>query len=109
MKIAITASENGWDEQVDSRFGRARGFFVIDTDDGTTSFIDNDANVDAAHGAGTSAAKSVIDAGVQVVISGDVGPKAATVLEAGGVQIMRGVKDVSIKEAYESYQKGDLV
>lgn len=108
MKIAITASGNGWDEQVDSRFGRARGFFIVDTEDGATSFIDNDANVQVAHGAGTSAAKSVINAGVQVVISGDVGPKAAMVLESGGVKIVSGVTDVSIKEAYEQYQAGGL-
>jgi len=108
MKIAITASGNGWEEQVDERFGRARGFFVIDTDAGTTSYIDNDANADVAHGAGTSAASAVINAGVEIVISGDVGPKAARVLEAGGVKIMTGVKDISIREAYDAYESGEL-
>ncbi|MEJ2722362.1 MAG: NifB/NifX family molybdenum-iron cluster-binding protein [bacterium] len=74
MKIAITASGNGWDKPIDSRFGRARGFFVIDTENDETSYIDNEENFQAAHGAGPSAAKSVIDAGVEIVISGELGP-----------------------------------
>jgi predicted Fe-Mo cluster-binding NifX family protein len=108
MKIAITACGDGWQERVDSRFGRAMGFFVVDTDDDRTSYIDNMINLQAAHGAGTSAAQSIVAAGVEIVISGEIGPKAASVLKAAGVRVMSGVKDVSIKEAYDLYQQGNL-
>ena len=108
MKIAIIANGNGWEQQADSRFGRARGFFVVDTENDETSYIDNEVNLRADHGAGPSAAKSVIDAGVEVVISAEVGPKAAIALKAGGVKVMTGIGEVSLKEAYTLYKDGRL-
>jgi predicted Fe-Mo cluster-binding NifX family protein len=108
MKIAISACGNGWDHQVDERFGRAAGFFVVDTTDNATSYIDNGANTEAGHGAGTGAARSVVDAGVSVVVTGRIGPKAGAVLRAAGVNVMTGVGRTSVREAYEQYQRGAL-
>ena len=108
MKIAISACGNGWEEQVDDRFGRAVGFFIVDTDDNPTSYIDNGATVDTAHGAGTGAAQAIVDAGVGVVITVKIGPKAGSVLKAAGVKVMTGVGQTSIREAYDRYQQGNL-
>ena len=108
MKVAISATGDGWDAGVDPRFGRARGFFIIDTDTTQTVYLDNLDNVDAAHGAGTGAAQAVADAGVQVVLAPRVGPKAAAVLDAAGIKVLHGVEHVSIREAYERYQEGTL-
>ena len=108
MKVAISAMGNGWDELVDPRFGRAQGFFVIDTETKKTSYLDNQANVEVGHGAGTGAAKAVVDAGVQVVLTPHVGPKAASVLDAAGIKTLGGVEHASLKEAYERYQAGTL-
>lgn len=108
MKIAFTAYGNSWKEQVDIRFGRAKGFFVVDTETNATSFIDNTQNVEAQHGAGTSAARAVVDAGIQEIITGKVGPKAGSVLKSAGVKVLSGIGYMSIEEAYERYKKGDL-
>lgn len=108
MKIAFTAYGNSWKEQVDIRFGRAKGFFVVDTESNATSYIDNSKNVEAEHGAGTSAARAVIDAGVKELITGKVGPKAGSVLKNGGIRVLSGIGYTTIEEAYERYKKGDL-
>ncbi|MBD3223966.1 MAG: dinitrogenase iron-molybdenum cofactor biosynthesis protein [Caldithrix sp.] len=108
MKIAFTTSGKGWKDPVDIRFGRAKGFFIVDTETNATDYIDNSENMDTAHGAGTNAAKSIIDAGVKVLITGKTGPKAGQVLKAGGVKVLGGIGYASLEEAYDRYQKGLL-
>jgi len=108
MKIAFTAYGNSWREQVDIRFGRAKGFFIVDTETNETSYIDNSENIKTAQGAGTNAAQAIVEAGVKKLISGKVGPKAGAVLKAGGVKVLGGIGYTSIKEAYERYKKGML-
>ncbi len=105
MKIAFTTSGNSWRDPIDIRFGRARGFFVVDTETGETDFIDNISNVEAAQGAGTSAAQSIVEAGVKELITGKVGPKAASVLKTAGIKVWGGIGYGSIQEAYERYKK----
>jgi len=108
MKIAITATADGWSEKIDERFGRAKGFFICSTDDDATTFIDNHENVDAGHGAGTSSAQSLVDAGVKVVISGRMGPKAGAALRAGGVKMYVCGDAPTVEDAYERFRKGEL-
>lgn len=108
MKIAFTAYGNSWREQVDIRFGRAKGFFIVDTETNETSYIDNKENVAAAQGAGTSAAQAVVEAGVKELVTGKVGPKAGAVLKAGGVKVLGGIGYASIEEAYQRYKRGML-
>ena len=108
MKIAFTAYGNSWQEQVDIRFGRARGFFIVDTETDETSYIDNKESMTAAHGAGISAAQAVVEAGVKELITGKVGPKAGSVLKAAGVKVLGGIGYASIEEAYNRYKKDML-
>ena len=108
MKVAFTAYGNSWKEQVDIRFGRAKGYFVVETDTDETSYIDNSVNVEAAHGAGTSASQSIVDAGIKILVTGKVGPKAGEVLKVGGVKVLGGIGYTSIEDAYEKYKKGVL-
>jgi len=108
MRIAISATGDGWDEGVDPRFGRAHGFFIIDTDTSQTSYLENLANVEAGHGAGTTAAGAVVHAGAQVVLTPRVGPKAAAVLDAAGIKTLTGVENATIREAYERFLAGSL-
>jgi predicted Fe-Mo cluster-binding NifX family protein len=93
---------------VDPRFGRAQGFFIVDTETTQTSYLDNSANVEASHGAGTGAAAAVAGARVQVVLTPRVGPKAASVLEEAGIKVLGGVEHASIREAYDKFREGTL-
>jgi len=108
MKIAFTAYGNSWREQVDIRFGRAKGFFIVDTETNETSYIDNKENIAAAHGAGTGAAQAIVEADVKELITGKVGPNAGSVLKAAGIKVLGGIGYASIKETYDRYKKGML-
>ena len=108
MKVAFTAQGDGWREKIDLRFGRARGFFIVDTENEQTEFVDNKTNVEAAHGAGTSAAQTVINAGVKALVTGSVGPKAGSVLKAAGIKVYVVEGGTSLKDAYEMFKQGKL-
>jgi len=51
---------------VDSRFGRAAFFLVVDTESGSVETHSNDQNVNAAQGAGIQAAEAVARLGADV-------------------------------------------
>ncbi len=108
MKVAFTAQGNGWYEKVDLRFGRAKGFFIVDTESEQTEYLDNTVNLEAAHGAGTSAAQNVINSGVQALVTGSVGPKAGSVLKAAGINVYTVEGGTTLKEAFERFKQGKL-
>lgn len=87
MKIAISTSGDGLDAPVDSRFGRAPRFMIIDSVSRTFSMIDNTQNLNAEQGAGIQSAQHVVDAGVSAVITGHAGPKAFKVLAAAKIDV----------------------
>ncbi len=107
MKLAISAETDQLSGPVDSRFGRARGFLIHDTETGENSFIDNTQNLNSAQGAGIQSAKTVINAGAGVLISGNVGPKAFAALESAKIEIYTGAKG-SVGDAIEEYRAGRL-
>lgn len=108
MKVAFSTYGNSWKEQIDIRFGRAKGFFIVDTESNLTEYLDNSVHVNSAQGAGTGAAQALVESGVQVLITGKVGPKAGQVLKAAGVSAFGGIGYTSIEEAYNKYKKGLL-
>ncbi len=108
MKVAITTQAEGWDAKIDPRFGRARGFWIIDTDTGEAEFIDNNENFEAAHGAGTSSAQKMIENKVNVLISGSVGPKAGSVLKAAGIKIYLTNENLTVREAFDRFKNNKL-
>ncbi len=108
MKVAFTAQGDGWREKVDIRFGRAKGFFIVDTDTDQAKYLDNTLNLEAAHGAGTSAGQNVIDTGAQALVTGSVGPKAGSVLKAAGIKVYTVEGGTSLKDAYELFKQGKL-
>ncbi len=91
MKIAVSVVDNNPKAEVDQRFGRARGFLIYDTDTDSYTYIDNTESDTMSHGAGINAAQKLVDAGVNVVLTGQVGPKAYDVLTTGGVEIVTGI------------------
>ena len=106
MKMCFSASSDNLDANVDSRFGRCPYFVIVDSETMEFSAILND-STNAAHGAGIQAAQTVVNMGVKVVITGNVGPNAFNVLSATGVKLVTGVSG-SIREALEKYKSGQL-
>ena len=107
MKIAVSATGNTLDSDLDARFGRAACFIVVNPEDLSFEVVENTQNLNAAQGAGIQAAKTVADKGVDAVLTGNCGPKAYAVLEQAKIPVITGVSG-SIKEAVEQYKKGGL-
>lgn len=107
MKIAVTAQGRELNSPVDPRFGRAKFFMVVDTETGEFSVTDNAQNLNAAQGAGIQAGSNVVKLGVEAVITGHVGPKAFTTLQAGSVKIYTGASG-TVADAIEQFKAGTL-
>ena len=107
MKLIITASGEGLESEVDTRFGRAKNFMVIDTETEKWEMIDNNQNLNAAQGAGIQAAQNVVDAGAEVVITGNCGPKAFSVLKTADVDVYV-CESGTVKDMLEKFREGKL-
>lgn len=106
MKIALSATGLTLDSDIDPRFGRCQFFIIMHTDNMEYKVVDN-ASANASGGAGIAAAQIVINNDVQVVLTGNVGPKAYRVLSEAGIQVFTGATG-SIRNAIESYKSGGL-
>ncbi|HDT11353.1 MAG TPA: dinitrogenase iron-molybdenum cofactor biosynthesis protein [bacterium] len=106
MKICVSAFSDSLDANVDSRFGRCAYFVIVDSETMEFNAISNPSS-SAAHGAGIQAAQTVANLGVEVIITGNVGPNAFNVLSASGIKIVTGASG-SVREAVEKYKKGQL-
>lgn len=110
MKIAIPAAGKDLDSMTDSRFGRCPYFVILDvSEDKIDSYdaIENTAT-GAMRGAGVTASQIVVDQGVEVVISDNIGPRAFNALSQSGIKIFIVESMVSVKEAFEKFQKKEL-
>ena len=79
----------------------------MDTDTDEFSVHDNTQNLNAAQGAGIQAGRTVVELGVAAVITGNVGPKAFTTLQAGNVKVYARASG-TVKEAVEKFKAGQL-
>ncbi|NDV19928.1 dinitrogenase iron-molybdenum cofactor biosynthesis protein [Pseudodesulfovibrio sp. JC047] len=107
-KIAVTSEGPTLDDKVDPRFGRAGGFVVVDLDTMNAEYLDNGSSQAMAQGAGIQAAENVANAGAEVLLTGFVGPKAFTALQAAGVKIGQDVAGMTVREAIEKFKKGEV-
>jgi predicted Fe-Mo cluster-binding NifX family protein len=107
MKLAISTQGPNSDSPVDLRFGRARYFRVVDAETGQQTAVDNAEGVNAAQGAGIQASQTLAQLGVQVVITGHVGPKARTALQASKIRVCS-VTGGTAEQAAQAFMAGQL-
>jgi predicted Fe-Mo cluster-binding NifX family protein len=107
MKIAITLKENsGMDSPVSPIFGCCPFYMFIDPD--TKEFrIEENPALNESGGAGIKAAQFIVDSKASAVISGDVGPKAASVLLSEGIAVFQH-HGKTAGEALDAYMKQRL-
>ena len=105
MRIAVTTQGNDLGSPIDSRFGRAPKFLVVDTETMRFDVIANTQSLDLAQGAGIQSAQNVLVHKPDVVLTGNCGPKAFRVLKAAGVKVVVGVKG-RIADAIHDYMDG---
>nr|CBH37739.1 hypothetical protein, dinitrogenase iron-molybdenum cofactor family [uncultured archaeon] len=106
MKICVTATAGDLNAQVDPRFGRCQYFVIVDSETMAFEAMANEA-IAAPGGAGIQAAQTMVNKGVDVVISGNIGPNAFQVLSTAGVKIATGAYG-TVQEATEMYKGGKL-
>ncbi len=107
-KIAVTSEGPSLDDQVDSRFGRAGGFVLVDPDTMESEYLDNGESQVMSQGAGIQAAENVVAAGATVVLSCYVGPKAFAALSAAGIKVGQDCENMTVREAVEKYKAGEI-
>jgi len=106
MKIAITSSGDNLDSQMDPRFGRCQYFLIVDPDTMDFEAMLNESAM-ASGGAVIQAAQTIVNVGINAVITGNVGPNAFEVLSAAGIETMTGASG-TVRHALELYKSGSL-
>lgn len=107
MKIAVSSQGKDLDSRIDPRFGRASYFLIIDTDDNSFEVLDNGENVQAPQGAGVRSAQIVARKEVDVVVTGNIGPRAFDTLSAAGIKAVT-CEEGTIAQAVERVKNEDL-
>lgn len=85
MKIAVSATGQGKENQLDRRFGRCEYFLIYNTETEEYKAVRNNGE-SSGGGAGIAAASQVIDENVSVLITGNLGPNAFELLEKAGIK-----------------------
>ncbi len=109
MRIAVSTTSGGLDDRVSEVFGRAVSFTIVDVEDGEIKNVEVVRNDFAVRGGGAGIAVSqfLADKGVEVVLTGNVGPNALSVLQSAGIKVYR-AGGMKVKEAVEKFLKGEL-
>jgi predicted Fe-Mo cluster-binding NifX family protein len=106
MKIAVTSRGKTPGSEVDQRFGRCDIFLVFSKDLKPIHMIHN-IGAESTEGAGIRAASTLSEAGVNILITGNVGPNAFRSLEAAGIEVYTGATG-TVEKALQDYSDGIL-
>ena len=106
MKICVTSNGPTMDASVDPRFGRSQYFVFVDSETMEHEAMPNP-GIGASSGAGIQAAQTIADKGIDVVITGQVGPNAIETLGATNISIVTGANG-TVSDAIEQYKSGRL-
>jgi len=109
MKILIsTQGNNGLEDTVSFVFARAPYFTIVEVESGNIKNVEVIENQFASgfSGVGVQASQFAIDKGVDVVMTGNVGPNAMMVLQQAGIKVLTGYGGVRVKEALKRFLGG---
>jgi predicted Fe-Mo cluster-binding NifX family protein len=106
MKVAVSATGKDLNCQIDPRFGRCQYFILVNPETMEFEALENEALM-ASGGAGVQAAQLVVQKGAKTVITGNLGPNAASALSASGINVCL-VSGGTVKDVVEGYKSGRL-
>ena len=107
MRIAVTSRDKELTSEMDPRFGRAEFFIIVETDTMEHEVVPNTQNLALPQGAGIQAGKTLIENNVDILITGNCGPKAFKVLGAAGIKIIVGASG-RVCDAVARFNEGDF-
>jgi predicted Fe-Mo cluster-binding NifX family protein len=102
MKIAISITgEKPY--VLDPRFGRCQSFWIYDTETEKEELLANP-GLNAQGGAGIKSAQEMIDAKVDVIVTGHLGPNAFKILDKSGIELLESepLETMQIVENYKA-------
>ena len=106
MKVAIPSIGEDLSATVEQRFGRCTKFLLVDTETMEWKVVPNRAR-NQSGGAGIAAAQQIVNEGAEVVLAGDVGPKACDVLGNARIRVCRRVTG-TVTDALAKLESGTL-
>lgn len=103
MKIAISSTGKSLESKVAEVFGRCPYFIIAEVRDKTVKKIEVIENIGVGQmgGAGITAAQLVSEKNVSAVVSGEIGPRASSVLKQFNIEVYSGTG--KIKEALQDF------
>lgn len=107
MKVAVPATGDTIDSPLDSQFGRAKGFFIHDTETGESSYLDNRESMEIEESAGPHVVQQLFQEGIQAVLVPHMGPRSYFALTNAGIKIYQ-VAARLVREALATFQEGKL-
>jgi len=107
MKIAVTSIGKDLISDMDTHFGRAKYFILVDPRTLEYDVIDNKQNLNLSQGAGIQASKAIVDQKADVLICDNCGPKTSEILNAAGIKVVTGVKGRVI-DGIIQYKSGQI-
>lgn len=106
-KIAVSSSGSKLDSAVEVRFGRCP-YFIICGEEADEHESFQNPGFEAGGGAGVKAAQAVADLGVEILITGKIGPNAEDVLKETGIKVYEVEGSMTVKEALQNMKEGKL-
>ena len=106
MKIAIPVDEKDINSKVCISFGRTPYYMIYDTESKEAVFFDNEAAASPG-GAGIKAAQSLVDKGIDVLLTPRCGGNAADVINGANIKMYKTNTD-SIKKNLEDFEANKL-
>ncbi|CCO07454.1 NifB/NifX family molybdenum-iron cluster-binding protein [Desulforamulus hydrothermalis] len=106
MKIAVSSSGMNLEDALNPRLGRCEYFIIHQEETGHYTAIENTGRF-AVGAAGIATAGLLNEQGVDVLITGLVGPNAFTALQAAGIRVFIGATG-SVQQALQDYRAGKL-
>jgi len=107
MKVIVTSTGPGLDDDLDPRFGRCQYFLLVDTDSMEILESFDNEGLMAAGGAGIQAGQFVASKGAEAIITGNVGPNAIQTLQAAGIGVYLSPSG-TVRQAIEGFKKETL-
>lgn len=106
MKICICSTGKSMVAEIDGRFGKAPVFLIIDTETMDHEFIENAGRMGPK--SGLSAARVMLEKGVEAVLSGCVGQNAKAALKLGNIRVYEDLREgETLGEVVEKFKRGE--
>jgi len=108
MKVAISSQDKRRDSPVEPWLGRAAYFLLVDTDHMIFDAIENESAGGPPDVAEINAARLIIDAGAQAVLTGNCGYEVRRMFADAGIKLFQ-ISPGTVADTVEQFKAGRLL